>query len=138
GSMKKLVLAVLLLVGTSAYADTLSLSAAPNGENGPYSMNLNGSPTTTPMICYSEKNLITIGESWNVQAYTITQIGSLSGPFAGTTTQYNELGYLADQLFANPGNADLQQAIWAVLGTGGTANSYYASAVNFVTSHPTY
>src|SRR5256885_16554782 len=86
----------------------------------------------------SEKNLITFGESWNVQAYTITQIASLSGPFAGTTTQYNELGYLADQLFANPGNSDLQQAIWAVLGTGGTANSNYTSAVNFINTHPTY
>lgn len=136
--MKKLVLAVLLLVGSSAYADTLTLTGAPYGENGPYSLNLNGSQTATPMICFSEKNLITMGESWNVQAYTITQIASLSGPFAGTTTQYNELGYLADQLFANPGNSDLQQAIWAVLGTGGTANGAYASAVNFVNTHPTY
>jgi hypothetical protein len=136
--MRKLVLAVLLLVGTSAYADTLTITAAPNGENGPYSMNLDGSPTTTPMICFSEKNFITIGESWNVQAYTITQIASLSGPFAGTTTQYNELGYLADELFANPGNSDLQQAIWAVLGTGGTTNSDYWSAVNFVTANPAY
>jgi hypothetical protein len=136
--MKKLVLAVLLLVGTSAYADTLTITGAPYGENGPYSMNLNGSPTTTPMICFSENNFITIGESWNVQAYNITQIASLSGPFAGTTTQYNELGYLADQLFAHPGDNDLQQAIWAVLGTGGTANSDYTSAVNFVNTHPTY
>ena len=135
--MKKLVLAVLLLVGTSAYADTLTITGAPYGENGPYSMSLNGGPTT-PMICYSEKNFITIGESWNVQAYNITQIASLSGAFAGTTTQYNELGYLADQLFANPGNSDLQQAIWAVLGTGGSANSAYLSAVNFVTTHPSY
>jgi hypothetical protein len=136
--MKKLVLAVLLLVGTSAYADTLTLTGAPNGENGPYSLSLNGSSTSTPMICFSENNLITFGESWNVQAYTITQIASLSGPFAGTTTQYNELGYLANQLFANPGNNDLQQAIWAVLGTGGTTNSDYWSAVNFVTANPTY
>lgn len=135
--MKKLVLTVLLLVGTSAYADTLGITGAPNGENGPYSMSLNGGPTT-PMICFSENNLITIGESWNVQAYTITQIGSLAGPFAGSTTQYNELGYLADQLFANPGNSDLQQAIWAVLGTGGTQNSDYTNAVNFVTTHPGY
>jgi hypothetical protein len=135
--MKKLVLAVLLLVGVSVRADTLTITGAPNGENGPYSMNLNGGPTT-PMICFSEKNLITIGESWSVQAYNITQVGSISGPFAGTTAQYNELGYLADQLFANPGNGDLQQAIWAVLGTGGTANSAYTNAVNFVNSHPTY
>ncbi len=90
------------------------------------------------MICYSDKNFITIGESWNVQAYNITQIGTLSGPFAGATTEYNELGYLADQLFDNPGNSDLQQAIWAVLGTGGTPNTDYTSAVSFVTTHPNY
>jgi hypothetical protein len=136
--MKKLVLTVLLLIGTSAYADTLTITGAPYGVNGPYSMSLNGSVATTPMICYSDKNFITIGETWNVQAYDITQIGTLSGPFAGTTTEYNELGYLGDQLFASPGNSDLQQAIWAVLGLGGTANADYASAVNFVTTHPTY
>ncbi|HMD10078.1 MAG TPA: PEP-CTERM sorting domain-containing protein [Candidatus Acidoferrum sp.] len=129
---------VLLLVGTSAYADTLTINGAPYGENGPYSMSLNGSLATTPMICYSDKNFITIGESWGVQAYTITQIGTLSGPFAGTTMEYNELGYLGDQLFGDPGNADLQQAIWAVLGRGGTPNADYTSAVNFVTNNPTY
>ena len=133
-----LVLAVLLLVGTSTYADTLTITGAPYGVNGPYSFSLNGSQATTPMICYSDKNFITLDESWGVQAYNITQIGTLSGAFAGTTTQYNELGYLADQLFANPGNSDLQQAIWAVLGLGGTRNTDYASAVSFVTTHPTY
>ena len=66
--MKKLVLAVLLLVGTSAHADTLTLTGAPYGENGPYSLTLNSSLTATPMICFSEKNLITFGETWNVQA----------------------------------------------------------------------
>jgi hypothetical protein len=101
-------------------------------------MILNGSLATTPMICYSDKNFITIGESWSVQAYTITQIGTLSGSFAGTTMEYNELGYLGDQLFSDPGNANLQQAIWAVLGRGGTPNADYTSAVNFVTTHPTY
>jgi PEP-CTERM motif len=135
--MKRLVLAALLLVGTSAYADSLTITGAPHGENGPYSMSLNGSLATTPMICYSDKNFITIGESWSVEAYNITQIGTLSGQFAGTTMEYNELGYLGDQLFGDPGNADLQQAIWAVLG-GGTPNADYASAVNFVTTHPTY
>jgi hypothetical protein len=136
--MKKLVLAVLLLVGTPAFADTLTITGAQYGENGPYTMSLNGSQATTPMICYSEHNFITVGESWGVQAYNITQIGTLSGAFAGTTTEYNELGYLADQLFANPGNSDLQQAIWAVLGLGGTPNTDYTSAVSFVTTHPNY
>jgi hypothetical protein len=29
-------------------------------------LNLNGSSTATPMICFSEKNLITFGETWGV------------------------------------------------------------------------
>jgi hypothetical protein len=58
--------------------------------------------------------------------------------FPGSTAQYNELGYLANELFANPGNADLQQALWFVLGAGGTGNSDYTAAVNYVNNNPNY
>lgn len=120
--MKKLVLAVLLLVGTAAYADTLTFTGSTaNGIYGPYSMILNTGPVT-PMICFSENNYITSGESWSVQALNITQIGTWTGSFAGSTTQYNELGYLADQLFADPGNSTLQQDIWGVLNNSFTIN----------------
>ena len=136
--MKTLVLAVLLLVGSTAYADSLTFSGpTANDVNGPYAMSLNGGPAS-PMICFSEANYIQGGESWNVQAYNINQVGALVGQFAGSTAQYNELGYLANELFANPGNADLQQAIWFVLGTGGTGNSYYTAAVNYINNNPNY
>jgi hypothetical protein len=115
--MKKLVLAALLLVGTSAYGDTLTFTGSTaNGEYGPYSMSLNGSTATTPMICFSDNNWITGGESWTVQAYDINTISSLGGTFAGSAATYNELGYLANELFADPGNSDLQLAIWSVFG----------------------
>ncbi len=143
--MKKWVgiLAVVLFLAAFAQADTLTLVSTPYGVNGPYSISLNGSSTTTPMICYSESNHITYGETWNVQAYSISTIGSLTGPFAGSSVantiyKYNLLGYLADQLFANPGNADLQNAIWAVLGTGGAQNSKYWDAVKFLAANPGY
>jgi hypothetical protein len=138
--MKKLVLAVLLLVGTAVYADTLTFTGSTaNGEYGPYSMSLNG--TATQMVCFSDNNWISGGESWTVQAFNITQIaaGQLTGAFSGTTTQYNELGYLANELFANPGNADLQLALWSVFGlsspfvatAGSMADASYAlSQVN--------
>src|SRR5947209_2154767 len=108
------VLFALLVLASFASADTLQLVAAPNGVNGPYLLKLNGG-TVSPMICYSEKNEITINETWTVQAYTINTISSIptGSPFAGTTFQYNLLGYLADELFQNPGNADLQNAVWA-------------------------
>lgn len=121
--MKKLVLALFLLVATTAYADTLTFTGSTaNGEYGPYSLSLNGSTTTTPMICFSDKNWISGGESWTVQAFNITQVGALAGTAFGasttaaTVTDYNELGYLASELFAAPGNSDLQLAIWSVFG----------------------
>lgn len=137
--MKTFVLAAtLLLVGSTAYADSLTFNGpTANGVNGPYSMSLNGGPAT-PMICFSDVNYIQGGESWNVQAYNINQVGAVAGQFAGSTAQYNELGYLANELFANPGNANLQQAIWFVLGTGGASNSYYTAAVNYVNNNPNY
>jgi PEP-CTERM motif len=130
-------LVLLLLVGTFASADTLQLVSAPYGVNGPYLFSANGGPGTTPLICFSDANYVTIGETWTVQAYTIATVGSITGAFAGTVAQYNAIGYLADQLFANPGNADLQSAIWAVLTTG-VENSKYTQALNYVAAHPEY
>ena len=116
--MKKLVLAVLLLVGTSAYADSLTFTGSTaNGEYGPYSMSLNGTPTQ--MICFSAANWISSGETWNVVGYNINQVGGITGAFAGSAAQYNELGNLGSELYAKPGNADLQIAIWSVLGLNG-------------------
>ena len=54
----------------------------------------------------NDKNFIGFGEQWRVQEYTIANVADITGDFAGTTAQYNELGYLADQLFSNPGNGD--------------------------------
>ena len=134
-----LVLFALLAFASFASADTLQLVAAPYGVNGPYTLKLNGG-TSSPMICYSDKNEITINETWTVQAYTINTISTIptGSPFAGSTFQYNLLGYLADELFQNPGNADLQNAVWAVLNTGGAQNSAYTAAYNFVSANPTY
>lgn len=138
--MKKwawLTLTIVLLAGFAS-ADTLQLVSTPTGVNGPYELSLNGS-AATPMICYSENNHITIGETWNVQAYTIATIGSIpAGPFSGTTYQYDLIGYLSTELFANPGNADLQNAIWAVLGLGGAQNADYTAAVNFLAANKNY
>jgi hypothetical protein len=85
-------------------------------------MSLNG--VSTPLICYSGVNDITWTETWSATAYTSTAAAALVGnPFPGSAGQYNELGYLANELFAAPGNVDLQNAIWLVLGLGGTSTS---------------
>jgi hypothetical protein len=122
--MRKLILvvapALLLFIAGTAHADTLGIQSDPSGIYGPYEMSLNGG-AATPMICYSATNDIYFGETWNVEALTIGSAvgGEMAGgtAFAGTTAQYDELGYLANELFADPGNADLQDAIWSVLGT---------------------
>jgi hypothetical protein len=136
--VKKLILIALLLVGTTAHADTLTFTGSTaNGEYGPYSMSLNGSTTTTPMICFSDKNWISGGEQWSVQAYNINTIATLGGAFAGTAAEYNELGYLANELFADPGNSNLQLAIWSVFGLSApfTATSGSIQDVNDAISH---
>lgn len=118
-----LVLVLFLLVGGTAYADSLSLTAAPYGINGPYTFNVtnaSGQTSQQQMICYSDANTITYGESWPVTVFSIGNVANITGTFAGSALQYNELGWLADQLFASPGNADVQDTIWAVLGLGGS------------------
>lgn len=144
--MKKWVgiLFVVVLMSAFASADTLTLTlpnssaATPTGQTGPYLLALSvngGSPTTVPMICYSEHNSITYGESWTVQAYTINTIGALAGQMFGAATaadtvnMYNLLGYLSDQLFANPGNSALQNAIWSILAGTCSTNSICSSTV---------
>jgi hypothetical protein len=117
-TLRVMALLVLVLVAAAvASADDVTLKftgATANGEYGPYSLTVNGGPTT-PMICFSDKNWITGGESWSAQAYTIGQIATQT-TFTGSQAQFNELGYLADELFAHPGNSDLQLAIWSVFG----------------------
>jgi len=134
------VLFVVVLLAAFASADTLKLISAPYGENGPYSMTLNGS--SVKAICYSASNFVTLGESWTVQAFTIDTIASRPAGsttyFPGTVQQYNLLGYLGSMLFASPGNADIQNAIWAVLGTGGAQNQIYQDALTYIQNNAGY
>lgn len=135
------ILSILLFFAAFANADTLTLVSTSYGVNGPYSMSLNGSSTTTPMICYSESNSITYGEKWTVQAFTISTVSTIASfsnidpKFALSVFQYNMLGYLADKLFANPGNSALQNAIWSITaGTGTLTDSLYKEAFDAVTA----
>jgi hypothetical protein len=113
------------------HATTLTLVSEPTGGIGPYGMQLNGVPPTIPMICYSDVNHVALFQTWTVESFNVAGIaasGILGTSFADgssnlatVTAYYNELGYLASELFAAPGNADLQDAIWEVIpGLSGT------------------
>ena len=131
--MRKLIVVLapallLLFIGSTAHADTLKYVSDPHGVNGPYTMSLNG--VTTSMICYSADNSVYPNEQWDVTAYTEgSDLSALVKTEFGANTltqtefDYNVLGYLANELFASPGNSALQNAIWAVLGLGGQYSS---------------
>lgn len=108
---------------------------SPYGSNGPYNLTVNGNPVQ--LICFSADNSVYNGETWTAHTYTIADITS-NTHFPMTTFQANLLGYLADQLFANPGSSSLQNAIWYVLGTGGSNNMAYQNAYTYVKNHPGY
>jgi len=118
--MRKILGIVLLLVvaTAAAYADPVPVSVGPltlpDGTIGPYYGNVTDPQGTSfqALICFSEIN--GLGAPWTGGLkYSINTVG---GQFGLTTFQYNVLGYLADQLFANPGNAALQHAIWGYAG----------------------
>jgi hypothetical protein len=122
--MRKLLGILLLLVvaTAAAYADPVPVSVGPltlpYGTIGPYYGDVTD-PTGTsfqPLICFSELN--GLGAPWTGGLkYSINTVeAGTFGTWGLTTFQFNVLGYLADQLFAAPGTANLQHAIWYYAG----------------------
>jgi hypothetical protein len=121
--MRKIFAVVLLLMvaTAAAYADPVPVSVGtltePNGTIGPYYGNVTDPQGTTyqPLICFVQ-NLQT-GAPWNDGLkYSINTVGGLLGL---DTFHYNVLGYLADELFANPTDplaTVYQHAIWVYAG----------------------
>lgn len=103
------VCALLSLNPLKAYADsvTLTLESAGPSSGGeqiyPYNFSVNGSSTTTPLMCLSYYNHISIGESWTA---TIAQIAG--------NTQYEEAAYIFSLASAQGASADtVAEAQWA-------------------------
>ena len=136
--MKRVCLFIFLLAGlASADTVTLKLISTPFGQISPYNFQVDGA--NQALVCYSERNHIEIGESWTAAVYHIGDISSITGQFAGSTEQYNEIGLLSEQLFLQPGIDDMQNAIWAVLGTGPVSpNAWDTWALNYLAAHPGY
>ena len=97
-----------------AHADTVSLNFASVGGQSdggyyvyPYNFSIDGSKTTTPLMCISFTQEINPGDSWNATIQSIT----------GTVEE--EAAWLFNDANHNPGNlADDQYAVWELFDPG--------------------
>jgi PEP-CTERM motif len=118
--------ALLLAAAASASADTLSLTINDGGAItdggvyvGPYDFTSGGQ--TLHLICDTFANDVFPPETWNA---TTTNIPNLSATLFGQSNLagYQEVAWLAQQMFANLSNAqtvaDIQWAIWDVFDAG--------------------
>ena len=137
---KWLMVLALMTMATAAIADTVALQlvGTPYGVIGPYDMKVNGQ-VVTEMVCGSDVNFITMGESWTAQVYTINNVAS-NTVYAGISqAAWNEAALFADLLLQHPGNAAIQNDVWASLGLGGGFDVAWLGVVNtFLAGHPGY
>jgi len=83
---------------------------------GPYDFNINGSSSITKLVCASDNNHINIPDMWLADVH---KIDHMDGVWGKTKMQWDEAAWLTNQLILNPGNADLQNEIWYIMGFGG-------------------
>ncbi|MGZ4788264.1 MAG: PEP-CTERM sorting domain-containing protein [Terriglobales bacterium] len=120
--MKKTLFALSLLVlcaglASLASADTLTLVSNPYGQPGPYQLKVNSNLEW--LVCASDNNKNSIGESWYVNTFNLDNVTS-NGTFSSPTKDdWNEAAWYADELLLHPGTSDLQNDIWTVLAIGG-------------------
>ncbi len=159
--VNKALLAILLgtlLLGASAFADTITLVGIGNNKDSagvstvPYFITVNGSDPITAM-CDDFSHEVTVGESWQGRVFTYAD---LTANFASTRafgatpslttlpavqTVYQQLFWLFSQFQANqndPTASDINVAAWALLdqalvnntslGWDAGAASWYAAA----------
>ncbi len=139
---KKFVLiAVVMAMATACLADTVTLQlvAAPYGQTGPYTMKLDG--LTVPLVCGSDQQFISVGETWTADVYTINNITSNSWFTTQTQAQWNYASLFADLLLQHPGDGALQNDVWAALGLGGSfdgPSGWQGVVDNFLSQHQGY
>jgi hypothetical protein len=130
---------------TKASADTVTLNitgtGTQSGDGGyvyPYYFSVDGSASSTSLMCISYENEIWVGESWTATVETIAQADAAAG-----NDDYEEAAWLFNDAVTTPSNtvAD-QEAAWYFLdpnSSGGDSNgnnSQLTAAGNFVSSNP--
>ena len=131
-SLRAMALAFFLLAAAgTASADGLTLTLNNPGNNvmggvyvGPYNFTAtgNGAPASLQLICDDFQDDVFPGEHWNATTTTFPSLTGVQFTGAGSTLGYQEIAWLAEQMFANLGNAQLvgqiQWAIWDVFDPG--------------------
>jgi PEP-CTERM motif-containing protein len=117
--------AVLVAVATPSQAEVLTLTSAGNTISngiyiGPYTLKASDGSIFSA-ICDDFQADTYIGEVWSATVssfsdLTNTKFANPSNSYMGVTGAegYSMAGWLATQLFAMPGNADIQFALWHV------------------------
>lgn len=127
--------ALLCLSGVAARADSLKL--VDGGTDvmggvyvGPYNFTgtIAGQTGSFQLVCDDFSDEVYPGESWNVNVSTFPSLSNVE--FSGTK-QYEEVGWLLQQMNKNLGNAqtvgDIQWAVWDVFDAGVSSHDPYGS-----------
>jgi PEP-CTERM motif len=104
-----------LLLGSSALADTVNMRFLSHGGTGkdpvyPWNFDVNGSPMT--LMCDTYNNVNVIGETWKAN---VTNILSGQGLFGNKLLDYEAAAWLFNDVLFHGANAhDANWAIWAL------------------------
>lgn len=117
---------------TGGYSTTWANNSGDYGA-GIYSADINGTPSSSGIICDDFNDNITSGEKWNAYAYQASSLasGNLSNTLFGSTiglTGYAEVATLVSMMFSGTATygsitgitqAELSSAIWDITKPGG-------------------
>src|SRR5487761_494670 len=131
--MGAMILALMLGPPGSLRAGTVGLTLNNGGKNvmggvytGPYNFTLSvgGQQTPASLVCDDAFDEVYQGENWQSNSSTYPSLTNIK--FTGQTQNYDEVGWLVQQLFANAGNhmvsGELQWALWDVFDPGISGN----------------
>lgn len=134
--------ALVLLFGATAHANSINLTIDNGGSIadggvyvGPYNFTT-GSGQSLQLICDTFENEVYPPESWTANIETVVGSGVGTGitGLSTNSTQYEEIAWLAQQMFLNINNsttvAEIQWALWDILDPTASTTDPYGTPSN--------
>jgi len=131
--------ALVLLAGATAHANSINLTIDNGGSIvdggvyvGPYNFTTS-TGQSLQLICDTFENEVYPPESWTANVWTVVGSGTGTGisGLSTSSTQYEEIAWLAQQMFANIGNpttvAEIQWALWDILDPSASGSDPYGT-----------